>query len=495
VGLRKDVSHGIFWVAMSQAGNKAVAFVVQIILARILMPEDFGLVAVANLAIASLQLFSELGFTSALIYRKDHVKEASWTAFLLVLMGGLAATLIGIIGAPAVAWFFKDPRVTPLLRVLSVTMLLSAFGQVPLALLAKELDFKKRLVPMVVPSIGNGLVSVICALSGLGVWSLVAGRITHSLLTSILAYVVTDWRPKWTFNWGLAGEMFDYAKHIIGSQLLIFGITNVDDMFVGRILDAAALGAYGLAYSLSNLPATQITRIVGQVMFPAFSKIQDDAAAMKRVFFEMTHYVSLLSIPIAVATIVFAGDFVYVLYGGKWAAVIVPLQYLGVYGLIRSIAANMGNIFKASGKTKWLTYIALWRLITMLLFLYPATKYYGIVGVSALSAGVAVVDFFISAALVNRIIHARALEYVRCLGPILLVTLGSATIARLAQEQFRATPHARIGFFTALLVMTVLYAGGMWVVDTNLRHRVRELIQEYGPKNGGHYMDEEQAPK
>jgi len=209
VGLRKDVTRGVFWVAVSQAGNKAIAFVVQIVLARILMPEDFGLVAVAYLALDSLQLFSEFGFTSALIYRKDRIKEASWATFLIVLVGGLASTLIGIASAPVVAWFFKDPRVIPLLRVLSMTMLLSAFGQVPLTLLAKELDFKKRVIPVVVPSIGNGLVSIVCALSGLGVWSLVAGRIVHSLLMSALAYVVTDWRPRWFFDWKLAGEMFD----------------------------------------------------------------------------------------------------------------------------------------------------------------------------------------------------------------------------------------------------------------------------------------------
>jgi O-antigen/teichoic acid export membrane protein len=491
VGLRRDVSRGVFWVAVSQAGNKAIAFIVQIILARILLPEDFGLVAIAYLALDSLQLFSEFGFTSALIYRKGRIKEASWNAFYLVLLGGLLTTVVGIVAAPTIAWFFKDPRVTPLLRVLSATMLLSAFGQVPLTLLAREMDFKKRLIPMVVPSMGNGIVSVICALSGLGVWSLVAGRITHSLLTSILAYAVTDWRPKWELDRNLIREMFEYGKHIVGSQLLVFGITNVDDTFVGRILDTSALGAYGLAYTFSNLPATQITRIVGQVMFPAFSRIQDDAVAMKRIFLETMEYIALLSIPISVGTIVFAGDFVYNVYGEKWAAAIVPLQWLGIYGLIRSIAANMGNIFKASGMTKWLTYIALWRLITMLLFLYPATKYYGIVGVSVLSAVVAVVDFFISAILVNRIIHARATDYIRVLGPILLISVGAAAVARLAQEQFRATPHARIAFITALLVMMIIYFAGIWIVNRGLRHKIQGILRTVSEKNGFRYLGED----
>lgn len=495
MSLRQDVARGIFWVAISQAGNKLIAFVVQIILARILVPDDFGLVAIATLAIDSLQLFAEFGFTSALIYRKTRIEDAAHTAFTIVLIGGVLSTWAGILSAPAIAWFFKDPRVVPILRVLSLTMLISSFGQVPLTLLAKELDFRRRAVPMVVPSLLNGLVSIICALSGLGVWSLVVGRLVHSLVTSALAYVVTGWRPRWTFNRDLAGEMLDYGKHIVGSQLLVFGITNVDDMFVGRILDTASLGAYGLAYNLSNLPATQITRIVGQVMFPAFSKIQDDMQAMKRIFFATIRYVSLLSIPIAVATIVFAGDFIYVLYGEKWASAIVPLQWLGVYGLIRSIAANMGNVFKAGGQPKWLTYIALWRLITMLLFLYPATKYYGIVGVSVLSAGVAVVDFFISAALVNRIIQASTMEYVRILVPILAMSILSAAVARLAQAQFHATPHARLAFVTALIIMACIYAGGMWLVDRQLRAEIRHGVQYVANHNGWNIAGERQAPK
>lgn len=494
MSVRRDVARGIFWVIVSQIGNRGIAFVVKIVLARILMPEDFGLVAVAYLALDSLQLFTEFGFTSALIYRKDRIKEASHTAFSIVTAGGLLLSIAGILLAPLIAWFFKDMRVTPILRVLSVTMLLTSFGQVPLSLLAKDLDFKRRVVPMVVPSIGSGLISVVCALAGLGVWSLVAGRLANSVLTSALAYTVCDWRPNWALDRKLAGEMFNYGKHIIGSQFLIFAITNIDDVFVGRLLNPTALGVYGLAYDFSNLPATQITRIIGQVMFPAFSKIRDDVEVMKRLYFETMRYIAMLSVPIGLATILFAGDFVYVLYGEKWAAAIVPMQWLAVYGLIRSIAANMGNVFKAGGKPNWLTYIALWRLITMLAFLYPVTRYYGIVGVSAFSAAVAVVDFFISAALVNRLILAKAVEYVRCLGPIVVISALSAFVARFAQAQFRVTPHARIGFFTALLVMAVCYAVGMWLVDRELRELVRKVIREYGPKNGWAYGNNSHEP-
>jgi O-antigen/teichoic acid export membrane protein len=482
VTLRKDVTRGVFWVAIAQATNQFIAFVVQIILARILVPADFGLVALAYLALNSLNLFAELGFGSALIYRKDRVREASYTAFIMVVAAGLALSLIGVAGAPLASAFFREPRLTAVLRVLSATIFIGSFGQVPISLLTKDMDFRKRFIPMALPGFVSGMVSIPCALSGLGVWSLVAGQVTQAVVTSLSGLLLCDWKPRLQFDRKLAVEMFDYGKHIIGSSLLVFAITNVDNTFVGRVLGKDILGAYNQAYNLANKPATQITRVIGLVMFPAFSKIRDNMPAMKRAFFESARYIALLSMPFSVGMIFFGGDFIYTVYGEKWAAAIVPLQWLAIYGGLRSVAANMGNVFKAGGKPKWLTYIALWRLTTMLLFLYPATKYYGIVGVSILSAVVSVVDFVISATLVNRIIQANALDYLRSLGPIVGVSIVSAGLARLIEMQFHAVPHARVAFITALFLMAVLYAGGIWLVDKEIRERVTRLARAYLPR-------------
>lgn len=494
MNLRQKVTQSVFWVGVSMLGSRAISFVIQIVLARILVPEYFGLVHLCTLTMDALQLFGEMGFSAALIYRKDRVREAADVTFFAAAGTAVLLYAVAFAGAPVVGTFFRNDEVPSVLRVLAVVMVINSVGQVPFVLLARELDFRRRVVPDLVPAFGYGLVAVSLALAGLGVWSLVVGRIAEALLRVVLVWWVVPWRPTWTFDRGLAKEMFAYGRHIIASKILVFGITNVDDVFVGRMTSAADLGYYGLAYGLSNLPATQITRLVNQIMFPALSRLQDEPERMRRVFFQSMRYVSLLAVPIAVATIVFARDFVYVVYGAKWAPAIVPIQFLGVYGGIRAVAANMGNVFKAGGHPEWLTYIALWRLATMLLFLYPATKRWGIVGVSALSAGVAVVDFGITVAMVNRILRARPSHYTRTLGPILLTSLGAAGLAVLAQRAFRVTPHARIRLLMAAVIMGVAYAAVTWAWDRELRSAVGRVMAdlrqpaEPGPaaQEGGH---------
>ena len=478
MNLRQKVTQSVFWVGVSMLGARAVGFLIQVVLARILVPEYFGLVHLCTLTMDALYLFGEMGFSAALIYRKDRVQEAADVTLFAAAGTALALYAVAFAGAPVVGTFFRNPQVPSVLRVLAVVMVINSLGQVPFVLLARELDFRRRLVPDLLPAFGYGLVAVSLALSGLGVWSLVVGRIAEAVLRVVLVWWVVSWRPTWTFDWDLAKEMFAYGRHIIASKILVFGITNVDDVFVGRMTSAADLGYYGLAYSLSNLPATQITNLVNQIMFPALSKLQDEPERMRRVFFQSMRYVSLLAIPIAVATIAFARDFVYVVYGTKWAPAIVPIQLLGIYGGIRAVAANMGNVFKAGGHPQWLTYIALWRLATMLLFLYPATKYGGIVGVSALSAAVAVVDFGITVAIVNRILRARLLDYVRTLGPILLTSLATAGLALLAQQAFQAAPHARIRLLMAAVIMGLAYTVFTWAWDRELRAFVAKVVAD-----------------
>jgi len=464
---------------VSIGGTRVLSLLVSLVLARLLMPADFGLVAIAWLAIDSLQLFRELGFTSALIYRKDRVAEAADTAFYVILVSATLLYLTALIGAPAIAYFFRDPRVTPILRVLSICIVISGLAQVPYVLLAKELDFRRRLLPDLIPAFGDGLVSIGFALAGYGPWSIVYGRLVNAVLTTILVFMVTGWRPRRYFDWGLAKELFGYGKFVVGSQILIFFITNVDDTFVGRLLGPAQLGFYGLAYKLSNLPATQITRLVGQVMFPAFSKLRDDVVAFRRAFFQSMRYVSLLAIPISIGTIVFADDFIKTLYGQKWAPAILPMQLLGIYGLLRSVAANMGHVFQAGGKPKWLTMIALWRLGTMLAFLWPATYYWGIMGVSLLSALVSIVDFGISTFLTNRIIRASYWQYVRTLGPIMLVSLGAAAAGKLVQHSL-PSGHDFLNLVMAGMTMVIVYAIATWTTDRELRGFAAYVLGQLG---------------
>lgn len=432
--LRGKVSRGVFWEGGAMLVNRGVGFLVSLVLARLLAPEFFGLLAIAMLAINSLVFLQELGFSSALIYRQSDVEAAANTAHWTVIASSMALYLVAFIAAPLVAQFFRNPEVTPVLRVLALTIIISSLSRVPYTLLFKDLDFRKKVVPEFVGSLVGNVGAVLLALAGWNIWALVAGELINSSVTTVVMFIVSPWRPRLQFEVKLFKELFGYGKYVATSQVLIFGVTNVDDLFVGRMLGDAALGYYGMAYSVSNTPATNITRLVTRVTFPAFSKMQADAARMRHAYFEVVHRVSLVAMPIAIVTIVFAADFVHVLLTDKWAPAIVPIQILAVYGLIRSVAATMGIIFQSGGKPQWLSSIALWRLVTMTALLYPAIRWGGLIGVCVLSVAVAIVDFIISAHMVDKIVEARMATYLRLLTPLFVYSLVAAGIGYGAEQ-------------------------------------------------------------
>ncbi len=484
MGLKRQVSSAIAWVGVSVIFTRALSFVTKLILARFLVPGDFGLRALANPAINFLMLFQELGFSSALIYRQTEMEESADTAFWTVVSSSLVLYVAGFLSAPLVAQFFREPELVSVMRVLALTMLLTSFAQVPATLLVKELAFKRKVIPEIAGGIlGNGL-SIVMAMKGYGVWSLVYGQVAVSLIGAAGIWIVSRWRPSFRFSRERFKELFDYGKHIVGSQLLVFAITNVDNVFIGRFLATATLGFYDLAYTIANLPATQITRLINQVMFPTFAKVQDDLARFRSVYLRALKYVSLLSVPIAVTTIAFADNFVTQAYGVEWSQAIVPMQLLGIYGLVRSVAGNMGNVFKAGGKPKWLMYIAAWRLSMMLVFLYPAIKWGGIVGVSLFSAVISVIDFGISTILANKIVQAKWGDYARILIPQAVVSVIAVLAGKLVYWNTRGLVRALVRLAGAGVVVVIVYTAIMLIIDPEVR-QLAQAAWEYVRRRKG----------
>ena len=471
MSFRKQVASSAAWVGLSTAIIKVLSFItITLVLARVLDPSDFGLVGLAWLAINAFDFLRELGVTAALVYRQGEDEDvAADVAYITLAATSVIIYILVFMTAPYIERFFSDSQgLTQILRVLALTMLINAVGQVPYTLMAKNLDFRNKAVPEIIAGVGNSIVAITLALTGFGVWALVGGYLTDSILRNSLVWLFTAWRPRWRFQRTIWREMFDYGKHVVSSRVLIFGITNIDDAMIGRVLGSSALGFYTLAYRLSNLPATHMTKLVSNVMFPAFSKIQKERERIRRIFFQTIHAIGLLAAPISIATIVLGPTFVHEYYLGRWDGAIVAMQWLTVYGFARSIAANMGPIMRAMGKPQWLSALALWRFITMAIFLYPAILWKGIVGVSILSAVVAVVDFGIAAWITNRLIGGGYAPYARVLGPALAAAALSASIAWLALPYW-PSPHRLFPFLLSGILMMALYAGVMWRADSLFR--------------------------
>ena len=416
--LAKKTAHAMLWVTLISIITKILGFGTQIVLARLLAPADFGLLAIGLLAINSMGIFRDLGFGATLIYKKDDSEHtAANTAFILLPLVASALFLIAYFAAPYIAIFFDNAAVEPIVQVLALTFVISSFGTVPSMLLEKELEFKKKVLPETVPIIGYACVAIWLAINGYGVWSLVYGQIISAVLTAGLIWFVSDWRPTFKFDRKVAKDLFGYGKHIMSASVVIFLITNMDDAIVGRVLGMEALGFYTIAYTISNLPATQITHLVGRVMFPVYSKLQDDRDVLRDAYLKTLKYVSMLSIPAAFGIFVIAPDFVNVVLGDKWMPAVPALQVLCIYGLLRSVGAINGPIFNATGNAKVLQNLTFMRLVICIIILIPLTLKWGILGTAIAVTLPAIFMAPLTFCWIGKILNEKVLSFLNTILP------------------------------------------------------------------------------
>lgn len=465
--LAKKTAHAMAWVALITIFTKIIGFVTQIVLARILAPADFGLLAIGLLAINSMGIFRDLGFGATLIYKKDDSDHtAANTAFILLPLVASTLFLIAYFSAPYLALFFDNMAVEPLVQVLALTFVISSFGTVPSMLLEKELEFKKKVMPETVPIIGYASVAISLAVSGYGVWSLVYGQIASAALTAGLIWLISDWRPTFKFDRKIAKVLFDYGKHIMGASIIIFLVTNIDDAIVGRVLGMEALGFYTLAYTISNLPATQITNLVGRVMFPLYAKLQGDQNALRSAYLKTLQYVSMLSIPAAFGIFVIAPNFVSVVIGDKWLPAVPAMRVLCIYGLFRSLNGTLGPMFQATGNPKVLENTALLNLILFCIFLFPLMQKSDIVVVSVAGTLPQIIIFYILTKLISNIVDLDIWDTLRIVKIFAFSAFVSAIFTLLFGLYF--TSLSIISLITSIITFILIYLIMLIILNKNI---------------------------
>jgi O-antigen/teichoic acid export membrane protein len=380
--LRKLTIRGLFWIFLSNVLLKGLNFILSIILARLLEPKDFGLVALGLIIVNFFDMFRDLGIGSALIYKRDDMNKAANTAFFIFPLMACLFYIISYFIAPGLSDFFNENKLEILIKVLSVTLVIWSFGNLPKTLLTKDLEFRKMVIPQIVPKFGYGLVAISMAFYGFGVWSLVAGRIVLEVLSVITIWHAIDWRPSYTFDKKIALELLGYGKYVMSANILLFGISVIDITIIGRVLGSESLGYYSIAFGTASLLTTQISSAIGQVMFPVYSNIQRDRIALKQAYLKTLNYFSIIIFPATFGMFAIAWDFIKVVYGEKWLPAVAALQILCFYSANNSLIGMIGDIYLVTGKPHIRTKLNLLQLILMSLLIFPLTMRYGILGTS-----------------------------------------------------------------------------------------------------------------
>ncbi len=350
MSLRKKTISGLVWSALSQAGKQVSQFVVTAILARLLSPNDFGLVAMATVFTGFATIFGELGISSALIQKQD-VDDRHWSsAFWLNVLMGVFLTIIFYFLSPVVALFYKRPELTFIFQVLSWNFVLVSVTIVQQTILTKEMNFRSLMIRDILAVIVSGVVAIVLALKGWGVWSLVIQALIFTIVNGLLLWILSKWRPKFILSSLAVEQIFHFSANMTGFQIINYFGRNIDQLLIGKFLGSQALGYYSLAYKLMLLPLQNISWMIARVMFPAFSKIQADIHKVRSNYLRLIKAISLVSFPLMILLFLLSPELIRVFWGQKWEPVVMLIRILCFCGMVQSLGTNIGNILLSQGR-------------------------------------------------------------------------------------------------------------------------------------------------
>lgn len=419
--LSRQAVQSTVWAYGSFVSGKLLVFISMIVLARLLVPEHFGQLGYCLIAIQYLDILNSAGVGSALISRRDRIEEAANAALLIGLASGVVLFAAAWVSAPALARFFDEPAVTNLFRALAVVIPLSSVGTVPSALIQRGMRFKAKFIPDVGRSLAKGIISILLAWQGFGVWSLVFGQIAGEVVATVILLYLARWRPTRAFNRSVTRQMMGYSGHIIGVGLTGALITNVDYLIIGRVLGAAALGYYTLAFRIPELVIRNTNFVIGRVAFPLLAQVQSNAAELRSAYAALLRYVALFTIPAGVGLALVAPEFVRSFYTSKWEQAIPVMQLVAIALAISSIGHLPGIIYKSINRPSILNKLSAVKLVATIGVLLYCVRW-GIVGVAAGQVGLSMLFVALDTFVVARVLAFPTSDMLRALTPALAST-------------------------------------------------------------------------
>lgn len=487
--LSQRVIKGGIWVFALHIVNRLFALVRTVILARILAPHDFGLMGIALLSMSTLETFSRTGFEQALIQKKKDIEPYLDTAWIAQVIRGFLLFVLLFVGAPLVSSFFHTPEAEMIVKVVGVTELLKGLVNIGVIYFQKEIEFQKQFLYQVSGTFADLIVAILIALIFGSIWALVFGLLAGNFVRLIMSYWLHFYRPRLCFEIKKVKELSKFGRWVLGSSILIFLLNQGDDALVGKLLGITALGLYQMAYRISNMPATEITHVVSQVTFPAYSKLQDNLPRLRKVYLKALQLIAFFSIPLAFLIFILAPEFTTVFLGEKWLPMVPTIQILCLLGVIRSIVAASGPIFLALGRPDIEAKLPLPQLALLLILVYPLTKRWGIAGTAASVSITSCIFIFVILAIVVKLLKMKKKELIDLAGVILFPFFAIVPLlpSRLILRSLIKDDLLFFGMIIALGILTysiIIYAlekYSSYNVIANLKHSLKTLMKgSYG---------------
>ena len=420
--LKQKTVNGVVWSSIDNFAALGISFVFSIILARILSPEDYGTIALLTIFISVSNAFINSGFSHALIRKPDLTERDNSTAFYFNIVVGFVCYFVIYLIAPLVAKFYNLPIITPLLRVVGLTVIFSSLAIVQQAQLTIRIDFKKQAIISVISALLSGGVGLFFALKGFGVWSLAFHQVSSGLFRTILFWCIVKWHPREKFS----KESFHYLFGF-GSKLLAVGLIdeiwkNLYSIIIGKFFSPASLGLYSRAHTFASLPSSNLTNVLQRVTFPVLSKIQNDDERLALNYRKLLKMSAFIIFPILTGLAALAKPVVLILLTEKWEGCIIYLQILCFALMWLPIHAINLNLLQVKGRSDLFLKLEIIKKI-MLVVILVATIKFGLVVMCFGQIVSSLLGLIINTYYTGKLIKVGFLKQMKDLLPTLIVSL------------------------------------------------------------------------
>ncbi|SFG33259.1 lipopolysaccharide biosynthesis protein [Pontibacter chinhatensis] len=459
--LKGKVVNGVFWNAVQLIINRGFDFIIKLVLAKLLFPEQFGLVGMAAVFTSFVQVFNELGMGAALVQRKEedlreeHFQTTFWTG---VIWSSALYLIIVFVVSPLAAGFYKEPMLKQIIPVLSLGVLSSPINIVHKAQLTKAMNFKKLAFIGNASKLFSGTISLGLAFYGAGVWSLVFSSVASFLVAMPMYFRATGWKPKMIWDKQAFYEIFGFGVYTTGTNVFNNLTSKIDYLLIGKLMSASALGSYTLAFVLTDTFRSQLMSLMNQVMYPVYGQKQNDPVSLKRYYLNVVKYNSLIIYPIMVSLFVLGEPFILSFFGEKWVDTIEPLRILSLSVMVHMMVNSNTSLIRGLGKPGLEMRIQLFK--TLLLYVPSISLgiyWYGVVGAAYAILFNKIISVFIAQYFLKKLLGLSFIELFQELKVPLIASLTSFIVVYLLNSY-------GINFIICAMIQFVVYVLVTWLM-------------------------------
>lgn len=378
MGYTKEVVKGISWVGAFRGASRGIAFVRTIILARLLVPSQFGLVGIATIVLGFVEMVTETGINIFLVQEKKIDKYID-TAWIVSIMRGFIIAILIAAASPFVSQFFSSPDSHQLLLLISIVPIIRGFINPAIVNFQKELAFDREFWFRLLIFSVDSITAIIFAIITRSASSLIFGFIVGAVIEVILSFLVIRSKPTFHFDIFYMREIFHKGKWVTVFSAVNYAFQNGDSAIVGKVLGSFSLGLYQIGYKFASIPS-EVVDSISRVTFPVYAKIAEDKTRLRWAFLRTTGVTALFAILFGVTLFLFTQQLVLLLLGEKWLEVVPALKVLAIFGVVRAISASAFPLFLSVKKQNYVTFITLVSFTGLMISIIPLVSYFGIVG-------------------------------------------------------------------------------------------------------------------